>query len=78
MRKSDSHYAGLLWEEINERLKLIQEVLSGFKDMQADVKHMKERLDKVDDWHDVAKLVIKDHSKVLNNHQTRLTKLETA
>ena len=78
MTKATGHYEGALLEEINNRLKLVQEALDAFKTVPDDVRGIKERQDKTDTWSDVAKSVIKSQSKTLNNHETRLTKLETA
>ena len=77
MGKTDDHYQGALLEEINHRLQLLQEALEPFKTLHHDLRQIKNRQDKTDDWNDIAKLVIKDQSKTLNNHETCLTKLET-
>jgi hypothetical protein len=76
MKKPNDHYTGILLEEINDRLQGIEEGLGDLRDIKTDIRELKERFDGIDDWSDVAKLVIKDHSKTLNNHETRLTKLK--
>jgi hypothetical protein len=78
MTAKTDHYTGVLLEDMNHRLKLIQEALDALQGVPEELRQMRERLDKVDDWSDVAKLVIKDHSKTLKKHDLRLTKLETA
>ena len=75
---AQDNYAGVLWEEMNERIKLIQESLVVFKDVPADIAQMKADLAEMKQWKFVVKEVIKDQSKTLNNHEVRLTKLETA
>lgn len=78
MKISDNHYMGALLEEINDRLKGIEEGLEGLKNVPADVKVLKDKFASMEDWQDIAKLVIKDQSTTLNDHETRLTRLEAA
>lgn len=59
----DSDYSGFLSEELNERLKAIQEGLEPLKGMQDDIRDIKERMDKFDDWKDLQKSILKDLSK---------------
>jgi hypothetical protein len=78
MGKATSHYEGALLEEIIHRLKLVQEALGAFKTMPADVGQLKKDMVGVRSDLTVMKAVLTDQSKTLNNHGTRLTKLETA
>lgn len=77
MSKKEDRYAGALWEEINDRLKKVQEVLSGFKEMQADIRDMKADLAEMKDWRGAAHLAIKDQGLILSNHEQRIAKLES-
>ena len=75
MVQEDDYY-GFLGEELNERLKAIQEGLEPLKSMQGDLRDIKERMDNFDDWKDLQKAILKDLSKTVNNHEARITKLE--
>lgn len=77
MGKKD-HYMGALLEDIQHRLKLVQESLSDLPAMREDIRVMKADLADMKQWRTVFDLVVRDHSKTLNNHENRLDKLETA
>ena len=76
MSSNNSHSNSALLEEINDRLKKVQESLYDLKDIRKDTKRIKKDITGLKDWSDIARLVIKDQSKTLNNHETRLTSLE--
>ena len=78
MSKSKDHYEGALLEEFRDQMKFVIEALKALKDVPADIKQIKADLAEMNQWKFAAKEVIKDQSKTLNNHETRLTKLETA
>ena len=65
MKKPNDHYMGVLLEEINDRLKGIEEGLEGLKSVPTDIRELTGRIDKMDNWQDVTKLVIKDQSSAL-------------
>ncbi|HZL07670.1 MAG TPA: hypothetical protein VFC50_00560 [Candidatus Dormibacteraeota bacterium] len=78
MSHSSDHYQGVLLEELREQMKFVIEALKALKDVPADIKQIKADMAEMKQWRFVAKEVIKDQSKTLNNHETRLIKLETA
>jgi len=78
MSQSNDHYQGVLLEELREQMKFVIEALKALKDVPADIRQIKADMAEMKQWKFVAKEVIKDQSKTLNNHETRLTKLEIA
>lgn len=77
MTKKD-HYLGILLEDIQHRLKLVQESLTDLPAMREDIRQIKADQAEMRQWRNVFDLVVRDHDKTLNDHETRLGKLETA
>ncbi|MDB5164607.1 MAG: hypothetical protein JWL89_233 [Candidatus Saccharibacteria bacterium] len=74
----DNHYDGILAEELRDQFRLILEALTALKDVPADIKRIKESVVDLEEWRELAKLVIRDQNKTLNNHEIRLGNLEAA
>ena len=78
------HYAGVLLEDINHKFDFIVEILAGMataKQLQA----VDDRLVRVESDMQIVKRVLREHScelkrhdGLMNNHETRITKLEAA
>jgi hypothetical protein len=78
MKQTDDYHLGILLKEVNDRLKKVQGVLSGLKELQANIRHIKRGQSEMKELRSVTQFVIKDQSMTLNNHEARLTTLETA
>jgi len=74
---SDS-YNGFLLEELSEQLKFVIEALKALKYVPAELRKINKRLDRMNERLDVVEPVAKDNSQTLNNHELRITKLETS
>lgn len=68
---------GALLEDIQHRLKLVQESLSDLPAMREDIRQIKADQAEMKQWRTVFDLVVRDHDKTLDNHESRLGKLET-
>ncbi|HEX7633171.1 MAG TPA: hypothetical protein VF401_02485 [Candidatus Saccharimonadales bacterium] len=78
MSSDTDHYDGVLQEDIRHRLDLVMEALSELKNVPRDIRELKDLMRQTIDRQDLLELIVTDHSKVLNEHEIRLTKLETA
>ena len=67
----------VILEEIKDQNKAILEMLSGFREVPAKVNNIETVIEKIDTDNKSMKLVIKDHSRQLDDHETRITQLET-
>lgn len=70
-------YDGFLAEDLREQLKTIMEMLDPLTVLPAKIDYINERLDRMEEDNRLFKLVIKDLSETVNNHETRLIKLES-
>ncbi len=77
MADQNDHYTGALLEELNGRMKLVMEALEPLKSMQSDIKELKEYMIKANKRQDLSDLVIRHQRATLNNHESRLNKLES-
>ncbi len=78
MSKSDDHYEGALLEELKHTMQLILEGTSALAGVPKRLAAIESKFDALLSEHVSMRVVIKDQSKTLHNHETRLTKLETA
>lgn len=77
MSKSNDHYLGVIIEDTNNRLHQIQEALSLLSDVPMRLRVVEEKVDIMSKNQDTFLLALKDTSKQVNNHEFRITKLET-
>ena len=77
MDKASDNYNGFLLEELGEQLKFIIEALKALKHVPAELKRLNAKLDRMNARQDLSDLVIRDVSKTVNNHERRITHLET-
>ena len=73
-----SHYEGALLEEIRDQNKVILEGLGDLKGLPAKVDKLADDMTDVKADLKVIRAVMKDHSGQLDNHETRITQLESA
>ncbi|MEK7059916.1 MAG: hypothetical protein AAB971_04135 [Patescibacteria group bacterium] len=78
MKRSEDHYQGALLEEMNERFKLIMEILVPLRDVPADIKEIKEVIAEMQADNRMFKYYMKESGGILSNHEMRLTDLEAA
>lgn len=78
MSKSNDHYLGVIIEDTNHQLHQIYEAVSLLADVPVRLSTLEEKVDKLSKENDVFFLALKDTNKQVNNHEFRITKLETA
>lgn len=78
MDKANDSYSGFLHEDLHEQLKLIMEALKALKHVPAELKRINAKLDRMNARQDLSDLLIRDISKTVNNHERRITHLETS
>ncbi len=82
MNKNDNnntnHYEGALLEEVNYKFELILEIVTPLVGLPAKIDAIDRRLIRVEKDLRSAIIVLTGHSKDQNNHESRITKLETS
>ena len=73
---NDSHYEGALLEDVNHKFDVILEYLGPLASVPSDVAQLKTDMGDVKADVKTIKAVITNQSSQLNNHETRITKLE--
>lgn len=71
----DDHYNGVLLEDIRDKLAAFAEVMS---DVPKDVARLKDDVSEIKTDIKAIKAVMKDHSHHIDDHEARITQLETA
>ena len=78
MSQKDHYYDGILNEDLREQLKYIIEALRALSGVPAELKQMRKEMKRFNDRQDLSDLVVKHQSATLNDHESRLGRLETA
>ena len=78
MSKSNDHYLGVIIEDTNNRVHQIQEALSLLSNVPMRLNIVEEKIDKLSKNNDAFFLALKATNDQVNNHEFRITKLETA
>ena len=71
-----SHYQAVMLEEINDHLKLVLEAIEPLRSVPDDLGIIKGDIADLKRWRNRLRFFMKENSKILNNHEKRLTKLE--
>lgn len=69
---------GVILEEIKDQNKAILETLQPMPQMVKDIEQMKGDIEEIKVDNKAMKAVIKDHGHHIDDHETRITQLETA
>lgn len=78
MTKQQEHYLEVLIEAIGAELTQVHEAVSALLDVPRRLGAVENKLDKMSSEHDVFFLALQETNKQVNNHEHRITKLETA
>ena len=78
MTKQRERYLEILIEAIASELTQIHEAVSLLADVPRRLSSLEEKFDKMSKEHDVFFLALQHTNKQFNNHEFRITKLETA
>lgn len=78
MTKQREHYLEILIEAIASELIQVHEAVSLLADVPGRLSSLEAKFDKMSKEHDVFFLALKHTNKQVNNHEFRITKLETA
>lgn len=78
MTKQRERYLETLIEAIANELTQIHEAVSLLADVPSRLSSLEEKFDRMSREHELFSLSLKDINKHLNNHEFRITKLETA
>ena len=71
-----SHYEGALLEDIYDRIKAMQEGLDALVDVPSRLNRIEDKLSSMINESKAMRAVLIDHSKQIDKHEGRITKLE--
>jgi primase-polymerase (primpol)-like protein len=74
----DDHYVGVILEEIRDQYKVLNERFDDLNHLPAKVDNIEAVVERIDADNKAMKLAIKDQTRQLDNHEGRITHLETA
>lgn len=78
VNSADKHYEASLLEDIQHKLVRLAEAVAILPEMYQDVKHLKLDMGEVKDDIRIIKLVLTSHSSQLDNHENRISSLESS